>query len=54
MTPFLNNDHLNTLVKDSYRYSKCICKRLGNLVTVTNAAPGPENVVPYMKMYSLF
>jgi len=36
------------LVKDYYwyMYSECICKCLGNLVTVTNATPGPENGVP--------
>jgi len=34
------------LVKDYYRYSECFCKRHGNLVTVTNAATDPENVVP--------
>ena len=46
--PCLNNDHLNTLTlgKEFYQYSKCFCKRLGDLVTVTNAAPSPENSVP--------
>ena len=49
--------HAQKLVKDNYRNSECFCKRLGDLVIVTNAAASSENVVPVHKKlfaYRLF
>ena len=50
VTPFLNNDHLNTLVKDLTGKVNILYKCLSDLVTVTNVAPSPENAYPYTKI----
>ena len=40
---------LRDIIFKQWWYSECICKRLGDKVTVTNAAPGPENAVTVHK-----